>query len=148
MTKGTRVNVSELSSIDTALLLAGVLYAKQYFDGASAAEASIRALADTIVNRVDWTFMARGTSGVLLGWKPDSGFNGYGTWVGYNEAMLLYVLGWAWRRTLCPPTRGACGQAGMPGKPTTGRPIFRLRRCSGMSSRIAGSIFGISRTLS
>src|SRR6266436_290695 len=53
---------SELSSIDTSLLLAGMLYAKQYFDGTNADETSIRTLADAIFNRVDWNFMARGTN--------------------------------------------------------------------------------------
>jgi hypothetical protein len=83
----------ELSSIDTALLLAGILHAKQYFSGDSADEASIRAMADTIFNRVDWTFMSQGTDAVAMGWQPISGFTGYGNWVGYNEAMILYCLG-------------------------------------------------------
>ena len=84
---------SELSSIDTALLLAGILYAKQYFNGPSADETSIRSMADAIFNRVDWTFMAQGTDAVAMGWQPTSGFTGYGNWIGYNEAMILYCLG-------------------------------------------------------
>ena len=84
---------SELSSIDTALLLAGILYAKQYFNGPSADEISIRSRADAIFNRVDWTFMAQGTDAVAMGWQPTSGFTGYGNWIGYNEAMILYCLG-------------------------------------------------------
>jgi hypothetical protein len=84
---------SELSSIDTALLLAGILYAKQFFDGSGADEASLRAAADAIFNRVDWTFMAQGTDAVAMGWQPTSGFSGYGNWIGYNEAMILYCLG-------------------------------------------------------
>ena len=84
---------SELSSIDTALLLGGILYAKQYFNGPSADETSIRTMADAIFNRVDWTFMAQGTDAVAMGWQPTSGFTGYGNWIGYNEAMILYSLG-------------------------------------------------------
>jgi len=84
---------SELSSIDTVLLLAGVLYVKQYFNGASADEASIRSMADAIFNRVDWTFMSQGTNAVAMGWQPTSGFTGYANWVGYDEAMILYCLG-------------------------------------------------------
>ena len=84
---------AELSSIDTTLLLAGILYAKQYFNGPSAEEASIRSVADAIVNRVDWTFMSRGTNTVAMGWQPTSGFTGYINWIGYNEAMFLYCLG-------------------------------------------------------
>jgi len=84
---------SELSSIDTVLLLGGILYAKQYFNGTNADETSIRTMADAIFNRVNWTFFAQGTDQVAMGWVPGSGFSGYGNWVGYNEAMLLYILG-------------------------------------------------------
>lgn len=83
---------SELSSIDTVLLLAGMLYAKQYFNGAGADEASIRTMADVIFNRVDWTWMAQGTDAVSMGWYPTSGFIS-ANWIGYNEAMILYCLG-------------------------------------------------------
>jgi hypothetical protein len=83
---------SELSSIDTVLLLAGMLYAKQYFNGAGADETSIRAIADAIFNRVDWTWMAQGTDAVSMGWYPTSGFIS-GNWIGYNEGMILYCLG-------------------------------------------------------
>jgi hypothetical protein len=84
---------SELSSIDTALLLGGILYAKQYFDGPGADEAAIRSAADAIFNRVDWTFMSQGTNAVAMGWQPTSGFTGYNNWIGFNEAMILYCLG-------------------------------------------------------
>jgi hypothetical protein len=83
---------AELSSIDTALLLGGVLYAKQYFDGPGADETSIRAMADAIFNRVDWTWMAQGTDVVSMGWYPTTGFLS-ANWIGYNEAMILYCLG-------------------------------------------------------
>jgi hypothetical protein len=84
---------SELSSIDTCLLLGGILYAKQYFNGPSADEASIRSLADAIFNRVNWTFMSQGTNAVKMGWDPATGFQNYGNWVGYNEGMIIYLLG-------------------------------------------------------
>jgi len=84
---------SELSSIDTALLLGGILHAKQYFNGSGADETSIRSTADAIFNRVDWTFMSQGTDALAMGWQPTSGFTGYGNWIGYNEAMILYCLG-------------------------------------------------------
>ena len=50
-------------------------------------------MADAIFNRVDWTFMSQGTNAVAMGWQPTSGFTGYGNWIGYNEAMILYCLG-------------------------------------------------------
>jgi hypothetical protein len=82
----------ELSSIDTALLLAGVLDAGAYFDGADATEDSIRWYADTLYRRVNFNFMRNFNPGLLMGWKPGTGFQGYGEWVGYNEAMILYLL--------------------------------------------------------
>jgi len=73
MNTALRAN-AELSSIDTALLLAGVLYAKQYFDGTNTDEAAIRTTADLIFNRVDWNWMARGTDAVCMGWLPTTAF--------------------------------------------------------------------------
>ncbi len=83
---------SELSSIDTTLLLAGILYAKQYFADTTSDETAIRTLADTLLNRVDWNWMARGTNVVSMGWFPPGSFIA-NNWVGYNEGMLLYCLG-------------------------------------------------------
>jgi hypothetical protein len=82
---------TELSSIDTALFLAGVLHARQYFDRADPGEAEIRAAAETLFNRVDWAWMAQGTDVLAMGWRPGTGFLS-ANWVGYNEAMLLYLL--------------------------------------------------------
>jgi hypothetical protein len=94
MRTGTRYQPfnSELSSIDTALLLAGVLYAREYFDATHPAEAEIRSLADALFARVDWNWMARGGDVLSMGWKPESGFL-TAEWIGYNEGMLLYILG-------------------------------------------------------
>jgi hypothetical protein len=83
---------AELSSIDTVLLLAGILDAKQYFTGANSDETAIRTTADAIFNRVDWTWMSRGSNMVSMGWFPGSGFIA-NNWVGYDEAMILYCLG-------------------------------------------------------
>lgn len=92
---GLRTWSSELSTIDTALLLAGILDARQYFDGADPVETEIRTLADQIWQRVDWTFVQTCTSccpAIWMGWKPESGFSGFGAWFGYNEAMIMYLL--------------------------------------------------------
>jgi hypothetical protein len=82
----------ELSSIDTALLLAGIVYARNYFDQASTDEVALRDLADRIYGRIDWEFMATGTHSLSMGWRPETGFI-HARWIGYNEAMILYVLG-------------------------------------------------------
>jgi hypothetical protein len=93
MNTALRDSGTELSSIDTALLLGGVLYSKQYFDGQTAEEASIRAMAQGIFDRVDWNWMARGTNTVAMGWFPESGFIPGDGWIGYNEGMIIYALG-------------------------------------------------------
>ncbi len=92
MNTGLRAGSSELSSIDTALLLGGVLYAKQYFDGTNATETGISTMADAIFSRVDWNWMAQGTDAVSMGWQPASGFLS-ANWIGYDEGMIIYILG-------------------------------------------------------
>jgi hypothetical protein len=92
MNTAARTWTCELSSIDTALLLAGVLSARHYFTEADPDEATIRALADSLFNRVDWDWMRNGQNSVSMGWKPESGFLS-SRWVGYNEGMVLYLLG-------------------------------------------------------
>jgi hypothetical protein len=82
----------ELSTIDSALLFAGMLDARQYFTGSDTVETQIRALADTIVHRADWAFARNSAAGIYMGWKPGTGYLGYGLWQGYNEAMILYLL--------------------------------------------------------
>lgn len=93
MNTALRAPGSELSSIDTTLLLAGILYAKQYFNSTNSDETSLRTMADAIFNRVDWNWMAQGTSAVAMGWQPATGFTGFGNWIGYDEGMILYLLG-------------------------------------------------------
>jgi hypothetical protein len=92
MDAALRSGTTELSSIDTALLLAGILQSKQYFNSADTNEVTIRSLADSIYNRVDWQWMADGTNSLTFGWRPESGFI-TNRWIGYDEAMILYLLG-------------------------------------------------------
>lgn len=92
MNTATRTWSSELSSIDTALLLGGILHCRQYFDGEAADEVQIRMLADSIYRRVDFKWMQNLGTGIRMGWNPESGFGSFGTWQGYNEAMILYIL--------------------------------------------------------
>jgi hypothetical protein len=88
---GHRFQNVELSTMDTALLLAGVLFCQSYFDGTGAQEDSIRALADSLYLRTDWQWASVRSPTVGHGWKPESGFLPY-DWRGYNEALLLYIL--------------------------------------------------------
>lgn len=82
---------SELSSIDTALLLAGILDVKQYFTNNETQENDIRALADSIYYRVDWNWMRNFQPNITGGWFPESGFINW-WWAGYNEAMIMCLL--------------------------------------------------------
>lgn len=91
METGRRAGKCELSSIDTALLIAGMLSAAQFFDGADANERAIRELADTLYRRVDWQWMLAGSKLLCHGYKPKSGFLKW-HWDGYSEALILYLL--------------------------------------------------------
>ncbi len=88
---GRRVWQSELSMIDSALLIAGMLTAATYFDADNAEEAELRQLADVLYRRVDWRWSQDGASTIRQGWKPESGYLHYG-WEGYSEAIVLYAL--------------------------------------------------------
>lgn len=81
----------ELSSVDTSLLMMGVLFAQSYYDGSDPREKEIRRIADTLYRRVDWRWLQRNKPLVSMGWFPESGFIQH-DWMGYNEAMMLYVL--------------------------------------------------------
>ena len=91
MKTGARSSNSELSTVDTALLLGGVLHVQTYFDGADPQEAEIRRLADDIYRRVDWRWAQNHGAAITHGWNPENGMLPY-DWKGYNEAMLVYVL--------------------------------------------------------
>ena len=82
----------ERSTVDSAFLLAGALTAGLYFDADTADEREIRSLADALYRRADWQWAQDGEVIVTPGWKPESGFLKC-RWEGYDEAMLLYMLG-------------------------------------------------------
>ncbi|MEO6950787.1 MAG: glucoamylase family protein [Polyangia bacterium] len=88
---GRRAWKSELSTIDTAILVNGMLLAAQYFSGSSGTEREVRVLAETVYARVDWRWAQNGGAAIALGWSPEKGFFKQ-SWRGYNEALLLYVL--------------------------------------------------------
>ncbi|GGC66525.1 glucoamylase family protein [Undibacterium terreum] len=91
MESGARAWNCELSSIDTALLIAGVLTAAAYFQQDTEGEAEIRKLADMLYRRVDWKWMMNGAQVMCHGWKPESAFLPW-HWEGYDEALIMYVL--------------------------------------------------------
>jgi hypothetical protein len=91
MENGRRAFHSELSTVDTAFLLGGVLVAAAYFDQDSQAEVELRRLADALYRRVNWPWALNGKANLAHGWRPESGFLPQ-RWEGYDEALLLYVL--------------------------------------------------------
>ena len=92
MQTGRRAWHCELSTIDSAFLLAGALTAGAYFNANTPGESEIRSLADALYCRADWQWAQNQDETVTHGWKPESGFLSY-RWEGYDEALLLYILG-------------------------------------------------------
>ncbi|MEP7182630.1 MAG: glucoamylase family protein [Betaproteobacteria bacterium] len=92
MQTGRRAWECELSTVDSAILLAGVLTAGIYFDAQTKNEEEIRRLSDALYRRADWQWAQNGGLTVTHGWKPESGFLPW-RWEGYDEALLVYILG-------------------------------------------------------
>jgi len=91
MDSGRRAWNSELSTIDSSILIAGALAAATYFDRETQEERELRGLADDLYRRMDWAWMLAGEARVVMGWKPEDGFLPW-RWEGYNESILLHVL--------------------------------------------------------
>jgi hypothetical protein len=89
---GRRVWQCELSTIDSAFLFAGALTVATYFDGDTADEAEIRQLANALYERADWNWACNGGPSLTHGWHPETGFIPH-RWQGYDEGLLLYILG-------------------------------------------------------
>ena len=83
---GKRVWGSEISSIDTALLMAGVLLVGEYFKGSH-----IERMAHELYENVDWAWMLNGSNLVCHGYKPETGFLPY-YWDSYSEHLILQAL--------------------------------------------------------
>jgi hypothetical protein len=96
MESGTREWNCELSTIDTGILMMGILFARNYYDGNNDVEKQIRLIAGKLISRVDWDFVEMPGSGkfpytISMGWTPEKGLNDYG-YSGYDEALFLYIL--------------------------------------------------------
>ncbi|HEY0660037.1 MAG TPA: glucoamylase family protein [Lysobacter sp.] len=91
MDNGVRSSNCELSTVDTTLLLGGVLFAQSYYDGDDRKETEIRRLAEEIYGRVDWPWAQQRAPLISMGWSPEKG-NIDADWRGYNEGILVYIL--------------------------------------------------------
>ena len=103
---GERMWDSEVSSVDTAILLCGILTCRQHFH-----DETISELAHAIFDRVEWTWLSEDTTLLSHGWTPELGFIP-SRWDLYSELMMMYLLGlgssthplaseawFAWKRT-------------------------------------------------
>lgn len=129
MQTGRRAWQCELSTIDSTLLLAGALAAGQYFDAGTEAETEIRTLANALYRRADWCWAQDQGETVTHGWTPEHGFLKY-RWEGYDEAILLYVLG------LGSPTHPLPESSY-----TAWTATFRWEHCYGYDYLYAGPLF-------
>lgn len=139
METGTRFRDCELSTIDTALLLAGMLAVQSYFDGAAAREVEVRRIVDTIYARVDWNgFMPRSPA-ICHGWSPEKGLFDH-DWRAYDESQILYLL--ALGSPGKPVSESAYGAWASTLPRAWARPMASAScvsgRCSATSSRSAG----------
>lgn len=129
MQTGRRAWQCELSTIDSTFLLAGALAAAAFFDANTQDEVEIRTLADALYRRADWRWAQDGGETVTHGWTPERGFLKY-RWEGYDEALLLYVLGLGSPTHPLSPTSYAAWTA-----------TFRWEHCYGYDYLYAGPLF-------
>jgi hypothetical protein len=94
MKTGRRVWDCELSTVDSTFLIAGALTAAEYFDLETDDERELRELGKAIYARADWQWAQNRGAAVTMGWRPENGFIKY-RWQGYDEALILYILGLA-----------------------------------------------------
>ena len=91
MKTGRRFRTIELSTIDTALLAAGVLSCQSYFGRDDPVEAGIRTDADLLYRRIEWDWAQPRPPGIAMGWTPEEGYHPW-NWHGYDESMILFIL--------------------------------------------------------
>ncbi|HEY3620661.1 MAG TPA: glucoamylase family protein [Candidatus Sulfotelmatobacter sp.] len=84
---GERMFDSEVSSVDTAILLCGILTCREHFRHPAVAQ-----LVNLIFSRVDWTWLSEDTSLLTHGWTPEVGFLP-SRWDYYSELMMINLLG-------------------------------------------------------
>lgn len=92
MTNGLRFRDVELSSVDTTILLMGILFAGAFYDRDQPDEREIRRLAQALYDRADWNFFrSDGRAAISMGWHPHQGLLP-ANWVGFNEGMFVNIL--------------------------------------------------------
>ena len=148
MKSGRRVWNCELSTIDSAFLLAGMLTCAAYFDAETPEEAEVRRLADQLYARADWQWAMNEGPAVSHGWRPESGFIPH-YWKGYDEALLVYILGPGHRPAFrCRPKATLRIVRPINGERSTGATCSTPGRCSHISFHTFGLTSATSETRS
>ena len=129
MQTGRRAWQCELSTVDSAFLLAGMLTARGYFDRNTTEELEIRTLADSLYRRANWQWAQNHGATLTHGWKPEGGFLPY-RWTGYDEALLLYILALGSPTYPLPDSSYAAWSS-----------TYQWRQCYGYEYLYAGSLF-------
>lgn len=96
METGERTWECELSSIDTGLLMMGIIFSRNYYNRDNETESQIRDMAAQLLGKMDWSIFEMGPetkqpNTISMGWKPEDGMLNWG-WHGYNEGLFLYIL--------------------------------------------------------
>jgi NADPH:quinone reductase-like Zn-dependent oxidoreductase len=116
MKDGRRAGGCELSTVDSALLLAGTLVAGLFFDADTPAEREVRETGDALYRRADWQWALYGAGSNASSWPsetvedetivhggtPENGFISY-RYRGYDESLLMHVLGLGSSTFALPP---------------------------------------------
>jgi hypothetical protein len=96
MNLGTREWNCELSTVDTGLLMMGIIFSRNYYNEINDVENEIRSISAKLLERLNWEFFKMPPKGkyantISMGWTPEHGIHDMG-WIGYNEALFLYIL--------------------------------------------------------
>lgn len=79
--------------VETSYLMAGLLTARQYFNGADPAETALRGDINTLWNAVEWNWFRQGTQNVLYWhWSPNYAWQMNHKIEGWNECLITYIL--------------------------------------------------------
>lgn len=80
--------------VETSFLFQGLLAARQYFDGQNAPEKQIRAQIDALWKNVEWSWYKQFKDSPYLywHWSPDQAWIINHRLIGWNEAMITYLL--------------------------------------------------------
>jgi hypothetical protein len=91
MQNGRRARLSELSTFDTAVLLAGAFAASAYFDNENSDETEIREIAEILYRKADWSWALCSGKTLKQEWRAEKNFSEK-CWRGFDEALLINIL--------------------------------------------------------